>query len=78
MKQTLIATFASSLLILGTTATANALDVQQLGPGGVYVGHDRDCYRDHYNDYARDCRVVITHHTNRFGEEVTERRRICD
>jgi hypothetical protein len=77
MKGTLIATIASSLLILGTIASANALDVQ-LGPGGVYVGHDRDHYRDRYYDYAGDCRIVVTHRTNRFGEDVTVRRRICD
>jgi hypothetical protein len=77
MKGTLIATLASSLLILGAIASANALDVQ-LGPGGVYVGHDRDHYRDRYYDNAGNCRVVINHHTNRFGEDVTERRRICD
>jgi hypothetical protein len=73
MKRTLIAACASSLLILGTIASANALDVQ-LGPGGVYVGP----HRHHYYDYAGDCRVVVTHHTNRFGEDVTVRRRICD
>jgi hypothetical protein len=65
-----------------TTAKAVELDV---GPGGVYVG-PRDHYRDYryrdydaYNRYERgNCRVVIDRRTNRFGEEITVRRRICD
>ena len=28
--------------------------------------------------FERDCRVVVTRRVNRFGERVTERRRICD
>lgn len=80
MKRTLIATFASSLLILGTIASASAQDVQagpagvQMGPGGAAVEH----HPQHLYNQARNCRVVITHRTNRLGDAVTVRRRICD
>jgi hypothetical protein len=74
MKRMSLLLVASTMLIAGTLATANALDVQ-VGPGGVRVGPDRHY---EYGDERRDCRVIITHHTNRFGEDVEERRRICD
>jgi hypothetical protein len=81
MKLTLIATFASSLLILGTIASANAQDVHvqagpggvQAGPGGVEVDHPRHLYNQ-----GRNCHVVISHRTNRMGDSVTVRRRVCD
>ncbi len=68
---------AAALLTLGTISAANAVEFG-VGPNGVYVGpHRYDHYRDSYNEY-RNCRVVIDHRTNRFGEDVTVRRRICD
>ena len=72
MKRLLLAVSASSALVLGAIASANALEIH-VGPGGVYVAPHR-----HYYDYYGDCRVVITHRVNRWGEDVTVRRRICD
>jgi hypothetical protein len=74
MKRYMLAFTALVTLTAGTTVTANALDVG-IGPNGVYVGPNRHHY---YNEYNNDCRVVITHRTNRFGEDVEVRRRICD
>jgi hypothetical protein len=66
---------AASLLVAGGTVTsANAVEFD-VGPGGVYVGHG---HRHHFRDYRDDCRIVIRHRTNRFGEDVTVRKRICD
>jgi hypothetical protein len=65
-------------LAAGAATTAKAVEFD-IGPGGVYVGPHRYHYRDDYAyDRYRDCRVVIDRRTNRFGEEVTIRRRICD
>ena len=78
MKRYLLA--LAALVTLGVATTANAVEFN-VGPGGVQVSPDHHRY---YRDYDRDayggpgCRVVITHHTNRFGEDVTVRRRICD
>ena len=68
----------AALVTLGAGAVTSAKAVEfDVGPGGVYVGPHR--YRDYDRDrYDRDCRVVIEHRTNRFGEDVTVRRRICD
>jgi hypothetical protein len=80
MKTTLMATVASSLLFFGTIASASAQNVQvapgevQAGPGGVEVDH----HPHHLYNQSRNCRVVITHRTNRLGDAVTVRRRICD
>ena len=74
MKHMSLLLIASTMLIAGTLATANALDVQ-VGPGGIRVGPDR--YYE-YRDERGDCRVIITHRTNRFGEDVEVRRRVCD
>ncbi len=73
------------VLMAGGATTAKAVEIG-VGPGGVYVDPDRDHYRyrdrdyDAYNRYDRygRCRVVIDRRTNRFGEDVTVRRRICD
>lgn len=83
--RTLIATFASSLLIMGTIASASAQDAQT-GPGGVEASpggieaspggtghHPRHLYNS-----AGNCHVMITHRTNRMGDSVTVRRRVCD
>ncbi|MDE2069527.1 MAG: hypothetical protein KGL35_15040 [Bradyrhizobium sp.] len=74
----------AALLALGGTMTAaNAVEFNA-GPGGVDVGpgyhHDR-YYRDHdhyYRDYGNSCRTVIDHRTNRYGDDVTVHRRVCD
>ncbi len=71
MKRFLLTLSAVVALSAGTIGAANALGV---GPNGVYVSP----YRHYYNYYDRDnCRTVITL-TNRFGDEVTVRRRVCD
>jgi hypothetical protein len=84
MKRYLLALAALVTLSAGAVTTANAVEFG-VGPNGVYVGPDH--YRHYYRDYDRDayayggyggCRTVITHRTNRFGEDVEVRRRICD
>jgi len=77
MKRFIIALTALAAL----TGTASAVEFG-VGPGGVYVGPDRDryehrYYRDYDNGYG-GCRTIIEHRTNRFGEDVTVRRRVCD
>ena len=79
MKRYLFAFAASAVLAAGAATAAKAVEFD-VGPGGVRVGpgyHDR-YYRDR-DAYGRGgCRVVIDHHTNRYGEDVTVRRRVCD
>lgn len=76
MKQIILALAASAILAVGAVTTANAVEFG-VGPGGVYVGPDRDYgYRDRY--YGNGCRTIVEHRTNRFGEDVVVRRRICD
>jgi hypothetical protein len=58
-----------------TAGTANALDIG-VGPNGVYVGPNR--HHGYYDQAYGDCRTIIDHRTNRFGEDVTVRRRVCD
>jgi len=66
------------MLSAGAATTAKAVEFD-VGPGGVRVGPERHYDRDrYYRSYNRECRVVITHRTNRFGEDVSIRRRICD
>jgi len=76
MNLRILTTAALLALGAGTMTAANAVEFN-VGPGGVYVGpNDHGPY---YRDYYRgNCRVVIDHRTNRFGEDVTVRRRICD
>ena len=84
MRRSMLAVAAMLVVTAAGATTAKAVEFD-VGTGGVYVGprdHYRD-YRDHdynaYNRYERgNCRVVIDRRTNRFGEEVTVRRRICD
>ena len=71
MKRVLFALSAVIALAAGSVGVANALDFG-VGPNGVYVGPHR-----HYYD-RDDCRMMITHHTNRFGNDVTVRQRVCD
>ena len=75
MKRSILALAALVMLTAGATSAANAVEFG-VGPGGVYVGPDR--YYRHYGDDYGNCRTVITHHTNRFGEDVVVRQRICD
>ena len=80
MKKSMLALAGVLALATGGVTAANAVEFD-VGPGGVYVGphyryYDRD-YRA-YDEYRGGCRTVITHRTNRFGEDVTVRRRICD
>jgi hypothetical protein len=80
MKRYIPAVLAALVTLTGGAATtANAVEFG-VGPNGVYVGPDRSSryYRDYDRDYYGECRVVITHRTNRFGEDVVVRRRICD
>lgn len=74
MKRTILTLAALTMMTVGTIATASAVEFG-VGPGGVYVGPDRPY--GYYNDYG-GCRTVITERTNRFGETVQVRRRICD
>jgi hypothetical protein len=80
MKQYFLALAALAALTAGATTAAKAVEFD-VGPGGVYVGqHRHHYYNGEYNAYNeyRGCRVVVDHRTNRFGEDVTVRRRICD
>jgi hypothetical protein len=78
MKRLILALAALVTLSAGAVTTANAVEFG-VGPNGVYVGSDRDRYYSerYYNNYG-NCRIVITYRTNRFGEDVEVRRRICD
>ncbi len=78
MKRFILALAALVTLSAAAITTANAVEFG-VGPNGVYVGPDRDRYyhERNYDNYG-NCRVVITHQTNRFGEDVEVRKRICD
>jgi hypothetical protein len=79
MKRFVIALAALAAFAAGTATTASAVEFG-VGPAGVYVGPDRyeqRYYRDSDEDYGT-CRTIITHRTNRYGEDVTVRRRVCD
>ena len=67
-------TIAALLALGGTMTAANAVEFN-VGPGGVHVGPG---YHRYDRDYGNNCRTVIEHHTNRYGEDVTVRRHICD
>ncbi len=79
MKQCILTITALLTLTAGAMTAANAVEFG-VGPNGVYVGPERHqhYYRDYDRDYYGGCRTVITHRTNRFGEDVTVRRRVCD
>ncbi|MBH5372713.1 hypothetical protein [Bradyrhizobium glycinis] len=76
MKRIILALAAAATLAAGAVTTANAVEFG-VGPGGVYVGPDRD-YGYYDRDYRGSCRTIVEHRTNRFGEDVVVRRRICD
>ena len=66
----------AALMTAGTVATAGAVEFG-VGPGGAYVGPDR--HRTYERDYrGDDCRMVTRERTNRYGERVTVRSRVCD
>src|SRR5262249_9573494 len=73
MKRGFLALAAFAMLTAGAVTTANAIEFG-VGPNGAYVGPDRGYYRD----YGRDCRTIIVHRTNQYGEDVEIRKRICD
>jgi hypothetical protein len=75
MRRTILAVASVLALVAGAATSAQAVEFA-VGPGGVYVGPHRYYDSDRY--YGNGCRVVIDRHINRFGEEVTVRRRICD
>ncbi len=79
MKRYALALAAVATVAMGAGTAAKAVEFD-VGPGGVYVGPHHDRYYRDYRAYDedRDCRVVITHRINRFGEPVTVRKRICD
>jgi len=63
-------------LTAGAVTTANAVEFG-VGPGGIYVGPDR--YNRQYGDeYYGGCRTAIEQRTNRWGDVVEFRRRVCD
>lgn len=69
MKLAMVAAaVAAGITMFGATGTVSAQDIR-VGPGGVRV--DRDYNRG-------NCRVIIDHHRNDRGEDVTVRRRVCD
>jgi hypothetical protein len=79
MKRFALTITAVLALMAGGVTAVNAVEFD-VGPGGVYVNPDhyhRHYYRD-YGDRDYDCRTVIRHHTNRYGEDVTVRSRTCD
>ena len=79
MKRFILALAALVTLSAGAVATADAVEFG-VSPNGVYVGPDRDRYYNdrYYNNSNGNCRIVITRRTNRFGEDVEVRRRVCD
>ena len=81
MKRSILVLAALLTLAAGGVATANAVEFG-VGPGGVYVGPDlyyRQYGDEYYGDeYYGDCRTIIEHRTNRFGEVVDVHHRVCD
>ena len=71
MRRVFVMLSAVAALTAGSMGMANAVEFH-IGPGGVYVGH----HHRYYYDY-RNCRTVIRHRINRFGDRVTVRRRTC-
>lgn len=76
MRRCMLTLAALATLTAGAITTANAVEFG-IGPGGVYVGPDR-YYGHRYGEYYGNCRIIVTHRINRFGEEVEVRRRVCD
>ena len=79
MRVALVAlAFAAAMVASPQFAAAEDVYVG-VGRGGVHVGVDDGYRRGHWrNHYARECRVIVHHRINRFGERVTIRKRVCD
>ena len=77
MKLCMLAITVLLTFSAGTMTAANAVEFN-VGPGGVYVGPDHYYGYGRGYSYGENCRVIIDRRINRFGEEVTVRRRICD
>jgi hypothetical protein len=50
---------------------------------GIYLGanHPHHHWHHHWRGayaYEPECRIIIRHHINRWGERITVRRRICE
>lgn len=78
MKRIALAVAVLGFAIVGSAGTASAASF------GVYVGSDHPYYWRHHHHwrhiyaYEPECRIVIRHQINRWGERVTVRRRVCD
>lgn len=79
MRIAIIAIALGAAVVAGPQlATARDVNVG-VGPGGVYVGVGNGYRRGHWRShYARECRVIVRHRINRYGERVTIRKRVCD
>ncbi len=80
MKRIAIAGAVLGTVFLGSLGAANALEFN-VGPGGVYVGPNYHWRHHEWRGdyaYAPGCRTIVTNRINRFGEQVTVRRKICD
>ncbi|HZR76096.1 hypothetical protein [Bradyrhizobium sp.] len=79
MKRSALTIISALMLMAGGLTAAKAVEFD-VGPGGVRVDpYHRHYYRDYGDrDYGGGCRTIIRHHTNRYGEDVTVRDRVCD
>ncbi len=79
MKRIALATAVLSFALIGGAGSASAASFGvYVGPGHPYW-HHRHYWRHLYAyDEEPECRVIVRHRINRWGEEVTIRRRICD
>ena len=76
MKLAMTAAALAGLSLFGLSGSLPAQAAEfEIGPGGVHV--ERDHRWDHRYDRAQ-CRTIIDHRTNRWGDDVTVRRRVCD
>jgi hypothetical protein len=83
MKQFAIALAIAGTALVSGVGVASAQSVEfGVSPGGPYVDVGPRHHRHWRNDYAyagrRHCRTVVREHSNRFGERVTKRTRVCD
>jgi hypothetical protein len=78
MQKAIIAAAVLIAALATSAGTSNAVEFS-VGPNGLRVGphHHRRHFYDSYNR-DRDCRIVVRHRMNRYGERVTVRKRICD
>lgn len=64
----------SSMTVVPSPASAQTV---RIGPHGVRIGTGHHRRHHRWERRHHNCRVVVTHRRNRFGEHVTVRRRIC-